>query len=146
MALIELMSAILAKGRAFRFQARGWSMNPFIHNGDVIYVSSFQKKKPSVGEVVAYSQPTSEKLVVHRLVRRLGDKWLILGDNSIDAIGEQVPDSNLIGRVIRIERDGKKVWLGLGPERYLIALFSRTGSLMVVLAWIKQGYYGKLRR
>ena len=71
---------------------------------------------------------------------------MILGDNSVDAIGEQVPDSNLIGRVIRIERDGKKVWLGLGPERYLIALFSRTGTLNDVLAWIKQGYYGKLRR
>lgn len=143
-AMLELMSAVLAKGRAFRFQARGWSMNPFIHDGDVIYVSPFQKKMPSVGEVVAYSQPTSEKLVVHRLVRRLGDKWLILGDNSVDAIGEQVPDSNLIGRVTRIERNSKKVWLGLGPERYLIALFSRTGRLMVVLTWIKQGFNRKL--
>jgi phage repressor protein C with HTH and peptisase S24 domain len=140
------MTAVLAKGRAFRFRARGWSMAPFIHDGDVICVSPLQEKPPGVGEVVAYIQPACEKLVVHRLVRRRGNDWLILGDNTPEATGERVPDANLIGRVTRIERGGKKVRLGLGPERYLIALFSRTGTILPVLTRMRQVYKEWLQR
>ena len=139
-ALLELMTVILAKGRGFRFRARGWSMTPFIHDGDIICVSPIQEKHPGVGEVVAYLQPISEKLVVHRLVRRFGNNWLILGDNTPEVTGERIPSINLIGRVTRIEREGKKVWLGLGPERYLIALFSSTGTLLPLLVRMRQIY------
>lgn len=145
-ALWELMAAVLAKGRVFRFRARGWSMTPFIRDGDVICVAPFMEKPPAVGEIVAYTQPASEKLVVHRLVRRCGNAWLILGDNSTGAIGEWVPEASLLGRVIRIERDGKKVRLGLGPERYWIALFSRTGSFSLLRERMNLVYKNWLQR
>lgn len=146
-ALLELMSAILAKGCSFRFRARGWSMNPFIHDGDVICVSPFQGKKPNIGDMVAYIQPISKKLIAHRLVRRQGNNWLILGDNTSPYLnGELVPDTNLIGRLTRIERNGKKVWLGLGPERYLIALFSHKGNLVPMLSRIRQIFKGWKQR
>ena len=145
-ALLELMAAVLAKGCDFRFQARGWSMTPFIHDGDILCVSPFREKHPGVGEVVAYIQPACEKLVVHRLVRRQENDWLILGDNTPEETVERIPSVNLIGRVTRIERDGKKVWLGLGPERYLIALFSRTGILLPVLSRIRQVYKEWMQR
>ena len=121
-------------------------MSPFIRDGDVICVSPLKEKNPRVGEVVAYIQPASEKLVVHRLVRRRGNAWLILGDNTPGAIGEWVPDANLLGRVTRIERDGKKVWLGLGPERYWIALFSRTGAFSLLLEQMSLIYRNWLQR
>ena len=145
-ALLELMAAVLAKGRVFRFRARGWSMSPFIRDGDVIRVSPYLEKNPGVGEVVSYVQPASEKLVVHRLVRRGGNDWLILGDNTPEAAGELVPSANLLGRVTCIERDGKKVWLGLGPERYWIALFSRTGSFSLLMERMRPVYRNWLRR
>jgi signal peptidase I len=145
-ALLELMVGVLAKGCRFRFRARGWSMNPFIRDGDIICVSPIQEKNPSVGEVVAYIQPTSGKLVVHRLVNRSGDNWVILGDNTLKASGEQVPIVNLIGRVTGIKRGGKNIWLGLGPERYLIALFSRTGTLLPLQMRVRQIYKRRLPR
>ena len=143
-ALLELMAAVLAKGYDFRFRARGWSMIPFIHDGDIICVSPIQEKPPGVGEVVAYIQPACEKLVVHRLVRRLGNDWLVRGDNTLQETGERVPGVKLIGRVTRIERDGKTVWLGLGPERYLIALFLRIGTILPLIVRLRQVYKERL--
>lgn len=139
-ALLELMTVVLAKGCSFRFRAGGCSMTPLIHDGDIICVSPIVEKKPNVGEVVAYIQPTTERLVVHRLVGTQGNMWLTLGDNPSDAIVERIPTVNLIGRVTCIERHGKKVWFGLGPERYLIALISRKGNLSRMLVWMKQAY------
>jgi signal peptidase I len=140
------MSAVLAKGCDFRFRARGWSMAPFIHDGDVICVSPFREKHPGVGDVVAYIQPDNEKLVVHRLVRRRGNEWLIQGDNTLEESCELVPVANLIGRVTRIERDGNKVWLGLGPERYLITLFLRTGTILPWMVRMRQVSKERLQR
>lgn len=140
------MLAVLAKGCDFRFRARGWSMTPFIRDGDVLCVSPFLENPPGVGEVVAYIQPTCEKLAVHRLVRRQGNDWLILGDNTPGATSERVPSTNLIGRVTCIERDSKRVWLGLGPERYLIALFSRTGILLPMFTRMRLVYNELLHR
>jgi hypothetical protein len=71
---------------------------------------------------------------------------LILGDNTPEETGERVVSANLIGRVTRIERNGKKVWLGLGLERYLIALFSRTGTLLPLLVRMRQVYKAWLLR
>jgi hypothetical protein len=35
--------------------------------------------------------------------------------------------------VTQVERNGRQIWLGLGPERYLIALFPHSGLLLPVL-------------
>jgi hypothetical protein len=145
-ALLDLMTGVLDKGSSFRFRARGWSMTPFIRDGDIINIAPFRDNPPAMGEVVAYFQPDCEKLVIHRLVRRRGNDWLILGDNTPEATSERVPSTNLIGRVTYIERDSKKVWLGLGPERYLIALFSRTGTLLPLLTRMKIVYKVWLNR
>ena len=40
--LLELSQAILEKGNSIRFQAKGWSMRPFIQDGDFIIVSPVQ--------------------------------------------------------------------------------------------------------
>ena len=55
-ALLELMRAVLARGVPFRFCARGWSMAPFIRDGDVITVSRFRHDLPDIGEVVAFNE------------------------------------------------------------------------------------------
>ena len=71
--LMEIMQDILARGAEFRFRARGWSMSPFIRDGDVITISPRNKKKPAVGKVVAFLQPDSGRLVVHRIIKQSED-------------------------------------------------------------------------
>lgn len=136
-ALLELMQAVLAKEVPFRFCARGWSMAPFIKDGDVITVSPFCNRKPGVGEVVAFVRPEGGNLVVHRIVARSTTDLFIQGDNGKGYSDGIIPQEYLLGRVTRIERHGQEVWLGLGPERYLIAWLSSTRLLNPVLCWLK---------
>jgi hypothetical protein len=129
-ALLELMRAVLARGVPFRFCARGWSMAPFIRDGDVITVSPLQAARPVTGDVVAFVRPEGGNLVVHRVVARRGAAWWIQGDSVPEYESGLIPRESLLGRVTRIERNGRYVRLGLGPERYVIAWLSRARWLI----------------
>ena len=132
--LVELLRAVLERGQPFRFEAPGFSMSPFIQDSDAITVAPLSGAAPHLGDVVAFIRPETGKLVVHRVVGKQDGAFLIQGDNAEEMDG-LVPAANVLGRVTRVERDGKKVYLGLGPERYLIALLSRWGLFRPLLLW-----------
>lgn len=123
-ALIDLIQAVLNKGALFRFQARGFSMAPFIRDGDVIVISPLSADSFRLGKVVVFIQPGIDKLVVHRIVGKVCGAFLIKGDNMSDADGV-IPKSRILGCVTRVERNGEEASLGLGPERVLIAFVTR---------------------
>jgi hypothetical protein len=125
-ALVELMTAVLEKGRSFRFLAKGFSMTPFIRNGDVVTISPFLGRRANMGEVVAFIHPHNQGLAVHRIIGRRKSHYLIQGDNVPEADGV-VPERQLLGYVDRVERRGRTVNLGLGPERRVIALLNKKG-------------------
>ena len=152
-ALVDLMRAVLARGRSFRFRARGWSMSPFIRDGDVVTVAPLQPpdrsphaptpSSPSagnvtearncdVGQVVAFVSALGRRLLVHRIIGRHESGFLIQGDNLSGPVADTVRPDDILGRVVRIERGRKRVWLGLGPERYAIAVLSRAGLLLPI--------------
>lgn len=126
--LVELLRAVLDKGKPFRFQASGFSMSPFVKNGDVITVSPLPVFPPRLGDIVACIKPTEGNLLVHRVVRRNSDSLLIQGDNAAKPDG-MFPATDLLGRVTRIERGGKRVFFGFGLERYLLVWLVRKGWL-----------------
>ena len=129
-ALLSLLEAVLSKGFPFRFKAKGMSMSPFIRNGDVITITSFKQHGPRLGDVVAFKRPETGKLVIHRVVAIKGNRAYILGDsipNKLDGIFEL---NELLGHVTCIKRGQKRIWFGLGPERILIAILSRTRLLI----------------
>lgn len=128
-ALLDLLQTVLSKGVPFRFKARGWSMSPFIQDGDVITIAPLKKRKPGVGEVVAFIRPEYGNLVVHRIVARHGNHALIHGDGIPEFPDGIIPLHNILGSVNRIERNNRRIWLGLGPERVLIAWLSRVKLL-----------------
>jgi hypothetical protein len=134
-ALLDLMLVVLAKGLPIRFCARGWSMAPFIRDGDVITVAPLQPAFPAIGEVVAFVLPETGSLVVHRVIARRGAAVLLQGDNGLGYQDGFIPLESLLGRVKRIERNGRRVWLGLGPERYWIAWLSRNQLLIPIRDW-----------
>ncbi len=144
--LLELMRAVLARGVPFRFRARGWSMAPFIRDGDVITISPLQDVPPRTGEVVAFSRPGTGNLVVHRVIALRGSASLVQGDGVAGCRDGIVPADNLVGRVTRVERNGCDVWLGLGPERAAIAWLSRAGWLIPVRTWLRRWLRPLLRR
>ena len=125
-ALIELLRDVLGKGAPFRFRTSGFSMFPFIKDGDLVTVSPMLGSSPGLGDVVAFVQPGTRRLAIHRVIGEEGDSYWMRGDNSLQADGF-IPKTSILGRVKRVERNGKRVYLGLGPERFLIALLTRRG-------------------
>ncbi len=107
-------------------------MFPFIRDADVITVSPLSGGGPHVGDVVAFAHSENGKLLVHRIVGETGSFFLIKGDNVFDPDGF-VPKPGILGYVTSVERDGKLVFFGLGPERLLIACLSRIGILRPLL-------------
>jgi hypothetical protein len=129
-------------------------MTPFIRDGDVITVAPVRPsdrdlravnvshisredvpgvRTCGIGQVVAFVTPANQKLVVHRIIGRHESRFHIQGDNLSGLVADAVHPDDILGRVVRIERGRKRVWLGLGPERYVIAALSRAGLLLPVL-------------
>jgi signal peptidase I len=128
--LASLMKEILGKGIPFRFQARGWSMTPFIRDGDIITVVPQPRKQFRLGEIVAFIQAESGKPVVHRIIGKNRRGYQIQGDNISELGDGWIAKDNILGLIHQVERQGVKIRLGLkGPERYGIALASRFGLL-----------------
>jgi len=134
-ALIELMQAVHAKGLPFRFSASGYSMAPFIRDGDVITVSPLGFCAPGLGDVVAFIHPETQLLCLHRVLSVNGKGFLIQGDNMPEKPDGMIPRDAIFGRVTRVERAGRRVRLGLGPERLLLAYLSRCGGMVVIRRW-----------
>jgi hypothetical protein len=123
-----LLHAVLESGAPFTFRAAGGSMFPFIRDGDQVALSSLHACTPRLGDVVACTIPGGGKLVIHRVVGRRADGYLIRGDAAPHADG-WVDEQAILGQVTGVVRRGKKQWLGLGRERVLVAALTRSGLL-----------------
>ena len=120
-------------------------MSPFIKEGDLVTISPPLVPSPGVGRMVAFVQPGAEKLFIHRVVGRRGDSYLIKGDSTTGR-GDLVPTENILGWVTRVERNGKEISLGLGPERFLIAFLTRNELLFPILLPVWKLFRPLLRR
>ena len=110
--LLELSKDIFRKGKSIRFQAKGWSMRPFIRDGDFIVVSPIENSSIKTGDVVFYLT-TENKIIVHRVIRK-HEKYkdnritmLIKGDATFSS-PEKVEMQNVLGKVVAVERNGQK--------------------------------------
>lgn len=130
--LQTLMGAALARGASFRFTARGFSMDPFVRDGDVLTVG-VAARRPKAGDIVAVRAQATGRLLVHRVVAHVPAGLLVRGDGSGQADGVFGP-ADVLGVVVVVERRGRVVRLGRGPERRLIALLSREGMLRPLVA------------
>lgn len=120
-----LLVDVLARGASFRFRALGFSMSPFIRDGDVLTVAPLAGA-PRRGDVAAFVRPEDGKLTVHRVVGRKLGAFILKGDN--ERSRDLVPNVGLLGLVVRIERRGREVKAGRAKAR-LVAAFSRSRLL-----------------
>lgn len=110
--LLELSKDIFRKGKSARFQAKGWSMRPFIRDGDIIVVSPIENSSIKAGDVV-FHLTTENKVIVHRVIKKYKkDKdnritMLIKGDATFSS-PEKVEMQDVLGKVVEVERNGRK--------------------------------------
>ena len=86
-----------------------------------------------MGKVVAFIEPVSGRPMIHRVIGRQRAAFLIQGDNAAGEPDGWVLPQDILGCVTRVERNGRRVFLGLGPERSLIAILARNGWLAMAL-------------
>jgi signal peptidase I len=127
--LTDLVLEVLAQGRQIRLRARGSSMIPFINDGDQITIAPLSGRPVRVGDVIAFCHQDSNELVVHRVILCTKRNLIAKGDNEPDNPGDQVPLKDVLGTVVRIDRESLNVGFGLGAERKIIAWLSRKGWL-----------------
>ncbi len=123
--LAGLMRAVLEKGKAFRFEARGTSMHPFIKDGDVVTIEPLAPGGPRTGDVVTFVHPVSGGVRVHRVVKASNGVYVLKGDNALGEDGELSRDA-LLGRVARVERGGRARRLGPSLRSAALARLSRS--------------------
>ena len=137
-ALKDILVDVMKKGAAMRFQAKGFSMSPFIRDGDVLTLSPLKNHLPQIGDTVAFISPATESLLIHRVIgKRGGPTFLLKGDNLPEGDGP-VPLMNIVAHVLRVERKGKETSFGLGPEKVLIALLNRVRLLPALLLLLRK--------
>jgi phage repressor protein C with HTH and peptisase S24 domain len=135
--LAGLMRAVLEKGKAFRFEVRGASMRPVIRDGDVVTVSPLAGGAAKTGDVVAFVNPATGGVWIHRIVGREGPDYRLKGDNTHCEDGV-VPQAAILGRVEGVEREGRAVPLGPFLRSSLFALMSRSSWFVPLVRRVRR--------
>lgn len=131
MRITSIVESMLESGVPVRFQAKGFSMAPFIKNGDILTLLPFDSRNPLPGDVVGFIHPENKEFIVHRIIDIEGKYYLIKGDN-IPGPDGLIPRENILGYVGKAERNGKAVRFGLGRERHILAFLGRDTVLLRV--------------
>lgn len=136
--MMEEIRKLISEGKTVSISAKGYSMNPFImHLRDQITLGPWTDEQICKGAVVLVKDVRGCYLV-HRIIKREGDKITLLGDGNI-GITETAHIKNVIGlmhAVIRKDRSypvkGMRwrlyswIWRILTPvRRYPLSLWRR---------------------
>lgn len=130
-ACADVIRSALAKKTNLRFQVKGFSMSPFIKDGDIITLSPFPEGRIGFGQSIAFTRPCDKKLVIHRLVRirkRPQVRYITKGD-SADKPDCPISRTDMLAYVKKVERGERIISFGTGPERRVIAYLSRRNIL-----------------
>ena len=121
---------LLEQGKRLRIKPRGYSMYPLIVPGrDEVFVERVSPESLRRGDVVLYRRRDENILVLHRIWKRKGDAFFLVGDNQKEIEGP-LEASQIKGKMTGILRNGheistsnviyllySRIWLWLRPGR-----------------------------
>ena len=124
---------LLFQGNAVQFKPQGYSMYPlFVPGRDEAVVEPVETSRLKRGDVVLYRRDNSV-LVLHRIWKRRGDQFYLVGDNQKEIEGPLRPNQ-MRGILVSIIRNGRQfstgnmvyrflagIWLWLRPFRPMIS-------------------------
>jgi len=129
---------------SLRLRVTGWSMFPAVLPGDTLVIHSADRDPVSQGEIVLFRR--DRRLFVHRVVSKgePGALQFVTQGDSMPAPDLPVPESDLLGKVSFIMRNGKRIkperTLRV-PERMAAGLFRRSEFAARVVV----GIHGRLQ-
>ncbi|MBN1355349.1 signal peptidase I [bacterium] len=104
---LELIREILVDGSKVRIQATGRSMGRLIRSGDIVTLTKVSGESLQRGDIVFF-RTQNDGLFMHRVVeierRPPGVTQIRTMGDSLGGPDEPVPQSDILGRIIRIEK------------------------------------------
>jgi signal peptidase I len=113
--LLKLCQETLGKGSHLRFRALGGSMYPFIRSGDIITAKPIPPENLTVGQVLFYYKDGS--FFAHRLKERSSNSLMITRGDNLPFNDNFITPSEVLGKIVTIERRGKKIDMESGLMR-----------------------------
>lgn len=132
----KILAAVIERNQVLRMKVRGLSMSPLIRDGDVATITPMRGCPAEVGEVVAFSRNGDGKLTIHRVVAREKNGWRLRGDSCAGDNGV-IPAARIIGRITGVDRQGRSIRFGIGPERRIIAWMVRSNWMRALMNGIR---------
>lgn len=89
------------------YKIKGQSMRPVLDSGDFVVVNklSYLFHKPRIGDIAAIKDPRDGRVLIKRVAKISGEKYLVEGDNKAEST-----DSRHFGLVERKSIIGKVIW------------------------------------
>lgn len=109
------VNRMLSKGCRVTMRPQGDSMIPFIKGGRDSVVLQ-KTKEVDTGDIVLAHIP-EKGYVLHRIYRMQGERLTLMGDGNLHA-REQCEKSDVLGKVIKICRNGRYVECDTFRERF----------------------------
>jgi signal peptidase len=101
--IIALLRQQLAAGGQARLRVQGGSMLPLIRPGDTVCIAPCQPQQVRPGEIIVFQRGST--LIMHRLLACSAHSLQTRGD-SCRLDDAPIHPSDVLGRVVAIERDG----------------------------------------
>jgi hypothetical protein len=117
-----LLVSLLTGGHTVRFRARGKSMRPFIHDGDILTIVPEGPSSLRRGDIAFYQGP-GQRLLAHRVLairRRHGRTVFLLRGDAFTGQLDQIDHDGILGKVVSIRRGSRTFaphtpwWRGFG--------------------------------
>ena len=133
-----VVQTVLEKGVTARFKVTGSSMIPTIKSNDVVSISPYKKNTPEVGEVVALLDRANSRIIIHRIIEKRKNMFLLKGDGLWRYDGF-FPREWIAGFVSRIERKHVVVSdRSVKSDRHVLMSKLRLFWLLRIICYVKR--------
>ena len=139
----HLFINLLREGYLIRSLALGKSMSPCIKKGDRLTIKPIAFEEAEIGEIVAFRRDENHSvLTTHRVVHKGKDRGrrylLTKGDRNVYRDFPLVSPQDVLGKVVRIERNGQVISLETPFNRLLGYLIARLSLGLWALRVLKR--------
>jgi signal peptidase I len=121
----------------------GISMEPRFHTGDLAIIRAADHY--SVGDVVAYQSVSLQTIVMHRIVSRDGDRFVIQGDNNSWLDQDRPTKNEILGSLfLRVPQGGETLATLSSPGA--LAILASAALVLAGMLRAPRGRHGAVRR
>ncbi len=122
----DLAADVIRNFGELRLKVMGGSMFPAIRPGDVVTLERAESHQLAPGTIVSYR--SGDLLITHRVKRVMGLQLIAQGD-TVSRRDAPIPSSEILGKVVSIERNGRRVALTRSAWQRIVSGIARRSEL-----------------